>query len=149
MVDQLKSIFYDQGTFDAISDLHTNQNAISLSGISGSAGAFFLSSLNQNAGGRVVCVVESESRAKQLYEDLCELVGEERVVYYPPLGHQLWSEIGPSRTEVGRRIFALNALSNENVLFLILRSPFRRIHFGFEVSGFAIKRLPSGNRESQ
>ena len=78
-----------------------------------------LFSLSQKSDNRFICILDSDHEAKQVYEDIIQLVDERKVTYFPPLKKQIWSEVGPSGTEVGRRILALKSIIQQEVSFVV------------------------------
>lgn len=91
-----------------------------LSGLPGSAGAFLIDALQRNSDYKFLCVFESTSRARHFYEDLRELLN---IAYYPSLDTKIWSEIGPSRTEVGQRIATLRSLIRNEIPVVVTSAP--------------------------
>lgn len=119
LIDQIQSAFRSDEHVQVIQALLDSNKSVQLSGIPGSAGAFFLSALVGEAIPRFFCVFESDARAVQFYEDLSEIFPSEQVFYYPALNNKLWSELGPSRTVVGQRILALKSLFQKEAVFFI------------------------------
>ncbi len=83
---------------------------VNVCGAAGSASVFILAGLYEKTSAPILVVAPSENEAKQLFEDLEELLPPETVHYFPPLKHHAWSEIGPSRIDVGRRVAAVKRL---------------------------------------
>ena len=84
MIDRIRSVF---DCFQAVNVLKESLNVRStvLSGAAGSSAAFVAAILAEEK--KFLCVFDAEVRATQFYEDVCELLGESRVVYYP---NRLW-----------------------------------------------------------
>ncbi len=88
---EMKDLVLQKPRFNAlVKKLHSFENAatagvqaIQLKGLTGSAAATFLSPI-KNAVGRIfLCVLNDEEQAGYFYHDLCQVSGEDNVLFFP------------------------------------------------------------------
>lgn len=56
---------------------------IFLNGLNGSSGSFVVSSVQQETGNSVLCILNDQEEAGYFYHDLSQLLGEEKVLFFP------------------------------------------------------------------
>ncbi|WP_067729692.1 transcription-repair coupling factor [Oceanobacillus damuensis] len=90
-----------------------------IAGLSGSARSMLVSVINQSINKPVLLVTHQLVQAQQLYEDLSEMVGDDKVYLYP-VNELIASEISISSPELrAQRIEALTAWSQKKAGILI------------------------------
>ncbi len=123
MISQhIAEVFHESNEIKQILGDLDHKESVRVTGVNGSAAAFVLFSLFSRGQKKCFCVVENDHDAKQLFEDIIQLVDENRVCYFPALKKQIWNEVGPSGTEVGRRILALKSIIKQSTDFVITNS---------------------------
>ncbi len=72
-----------------------------------------LAALAVSRGGNVVGILPTEAEAKQAYDDLREIVGDESLFYLPPWDTLPFERVTPSVETTGERLRALQALRKQ------------------------------------
>lgn len=75
-------------------------------------------SLNSNQGSYLI-ILPTEKEAANLYSDLCNLIGEQNVSFYPELGVLPYEDIAPNRYTMHKRIDSLFRLVNNEDGFVV------------------------------
>ncbi len=85
---------------------------VSAAGLSGSASSLMLHSLKESTGKPILAVCSSEEEARDLYDDLTFLLGEDRVSHYPSRQILPYDFKAPVGEIMGRRISTLAAMQD-------------------------------------
>ena len=97
-----------------IKAINENQSDVSVSGVVGCSRALLSSLLFKDLSKDAVYILPDQNDAIQFYTDLAELVGEQKVVYFPASGRKAWNELGPSGVDVGKKTATLKKLLQED-----------------------------------
>ncbi len=92
-------------------------------GVIGSARSLLVGLLFESLSQTTICLLPTEEEARQLNEDLVELLGEELVSFFPAISKQAWSEVGPTSSVVGGRILALKKLLDQQKIVVVTSAP--------------------------
>ncbi len=118
LLNKLLRKFSRSQELNRIRELWDDVREIHVSGSNQAASAIIVSTLVREKN-KIVCVLESEAEAQSFYDDLGGFLGD-GVFYYPSLGSDLWSELGPPAGQVGRRISSIAALLRHDFSCLVL-----------------------------
>lgn len=84
-IDQLQKLYarhpYVKATMSMLKEKRSKN--VFLTGLCGSSESFVISSVYQEAGQHVLCVLNDLEEAGYFYHDLCQLLGEEKVLFFP------------------------------------------------------------------
>ena len=117
---EIKDLVLQKPRFNAlIKKLHSFENAadscahtIQLKGLTGSAAATFLSPIKTAVGRIFLCILNDEEQAGYFYHDLCQVGGEESVLFFPS---------GYKRSIKYGQVDAANAILRTEVLATVNR----------------------------
>lgn len=91
-----------------------------VTGLSGSARHIFSASLMESIGRQGIVVTHNNYQAQKIYEDLAELMGEERVLFFPAEEVHLTDYHAASPAIRSARIDALNLLTRKNSIRILV-----------------------------
>ncbi len=98
---------------EILAAVNSKQNAVVTNCI-GAGRAFYVASLFKSLQKRIFCIWGDEESAKNFYDDIIQILVDGEIQFFPAIDKNLWSELGPPSTIIGRRLQTIKSLLFNN-----------------------------------
>ena len=122
MIESIIKIFSASERMADLSQSARSHQSVQAANISPSARAFIVRQWIESQRS-ILCVLSDAEQAQLFYSDIMTIAANESIMLFPFHDKALWSELGPSSENIGRKLLSLKALVSQPLTVIITSIP--------------------------